>query len=87
MYVYYTIYIYMCVGVCVCECVCIGVSAYLQKHHPSHFFAKLCISQKTVKGTSHSASLLANLSLDILVFCKALLNQVFSVNPHKIFHS
>ena len=78
----------MCVCVCVSVCVCFGVSAYPQKHHPALFFAKPFISQKIVKAPSPSPSLLANLSLYILFFCKALWNQVFSVNPHniKIFH-
>ena len=55
-----------------CVCVRIGVSAYPQKHQPSLFFAKPLINQKIVKAPSSSPSPLANLSLYILVFCKAL---------------
>ena len=73
MFIYVCVCVYVCVYVCVCVCegVCI-VSAYPQKHHPSLFFAKPFISQKIVKAPSPSPSLLANLSLYILVFCKAL---------------
>ena len=65
-------YIYVCVCVCVCVHAHIGVSAYPQKHQPSLFFAKPLINQKIVKALSPSPSPLANLSLYILVFCKAL---------------
>ena len=69
MYIYlYIYYIYIYVYICAC----IGVSAYPQKHHPSLFFAKPFNSQEIVKAPSPSASLLANLSLYILVFCIAL---------------
>ena len=62
----------MCVCVCAWVRARIGVSAYPQKYQPSLFFSKPLINQKIVKAPSLSPSPLANLSLYILVFCKAL---------------
>ena len=63
---------YLCVCVCVCVCA-LGYQPTLKNTSPPlFFFAKSLINQKIVKAPSPSSSPLANLSLYILVFCKAL---------------